>query len=408
MLILFSYLKGGFMSNETCEKREQGGYMKKLCIIFGLLLILLLALIPVMGIVSGRQTYKEEAVQKVAGGWASKQTIQMPTLRTKDLFEVDKNNTYLYYTLDNCEINVQTKNEFKKIGIFKIPVYTANVTVKGNFLNDINTKNSDAVLSFNVSNSRGFVAEPEFKVFNNPYKKNIDKNFEIKIPDNTKQIPFEIKFSLRGADSLNFATGANHATVNMQSDWANPGFEGSFLPSNKTITNEGFSANWSIPKIATDSSSNEEFGVSYLIPVDNYRMAERAVKYGVLFLLLTFAAFFVFEMVANIKVHPIQYLLIGSSLVIFYLLLLSLSEFCQFWLAYLCASVLTIIAIGAYAFSINKKLALIIKTVLVALYVYLYVLLNLEYLSLIFGSFGLFIIVVIIMFATRKIEWYKK
>ncbi len=394
------------MANEN--KSEQNGVMKKLCIIFVLLLVLLIALIPVINIVSGREDYKNEAVQKVAGGWASKQTIDMPQLKTKKTFEVNKQQEYLFYTLDNCEIKAQTKNEFKKIGIFKIPVYTAEICIKGDFLNDLNVKNNTAILSFNVSNSRGFVSEPKFSVFGKPFKQNIDKNFEVSIPDGTNKIPFEIKFQIRGADSLNFATGANHVSVEMKSNWADPSFEGAFLPVTKNITKDGFSASWSIPKIATDTNANEQYGVSFIIPVDNYRMTQRAVKYGVLFLVLTFSAFFVFELVTSIKVHPIQYLLIGSSLVVFYLLLLSLSEFCPFWAAYLFATLLTVSLIAAYAFTINKKLAIIIKLVLLALYAYLFILLNLEYLSLLFGSFGLFVIISMIMYTTRKIQWYKR
>ena len=396
------------MSDEIKNKEALSGIMKKLCVIFALLLVLLIALIPVSGIVSDRENYRDEAIEKIAGGWASRQKIFMPKLRTLYMHEINKQNQYLFYTLDDCEINALVKNEYRKIGIFKIPVYVADIKIKGAFLNDINVKNDKALLSFNVSNSRGFTKEPLMGVFNKMPVKNIDKDIEIQIPNKTLKIPFEIQFQLRGANSLNFMTGANFAKVNIKSDWADPSFEGDFLPSQKNIKDSGFSASWSIPKIATDSDRQEQYGVSFLIPVDSYRMTERAVKYGVLFLVLTFSAFFVFEIVTNIKVHPLQYLLIGSSLVVFYLLLLSLSEFCPFWIAYLCASVLTIALISAYAYSVDKKLAFIIKLSLVALYIYLYLLLILKDLSLLVGSFGLFIIIAVIMYSTRKIQWYKK
>lgn len=396
------------MPEETRNKEPLSGIMKKLCIIFALLLILLIALIPVSGIVSDRENYRDEAIQKIAGGWASRQKIFMPQMRTLYMHEINKQNQYLFYTLDDCTIDVSVKNEYRKIGIFKIPVYTADIKMKGSFLNDVNVKNNKALLSFNVSNSRGFTKEPLIGVFNKTPVKNIDKDIEIQIPNNTLKIPFEIQFQIRGANSLNFMTGANFAKVNIKSDWADPSFEGGFLPAQKNITDKGFSASWSIPKIATDSDTQEQYGVSFLIPVDNYRMTERAVKYGVLFLVLTFSAFFVFEIVTNIKVHPIQYLLIGSSLVVFYLMLLALSEFCPFWTAYVCSSALTIALISAYAYSVDKKLAAIIKLSLVALYIYLYLLLILKDLSLLVGSFGLFAIIAVIMYSTRKIQWYKK
>jgi inner membrane protein len=161
------------------------------------------------------------------------------------------------------------------------------------------------------------------------------------------------------------------------------------------------------------SLSSSVFTVSLLVPVDNYRGAERATKYGILFIILTFLACFVFEITGKKPIHPFQYLLIGLAMAVYYILLLSISEFISFALAYLIAASATIIMITLYTkFAIIKNLTLkqtaVIGAALAALYGYLYILLQLQDMALIFGSIGLFAGLAIVMYATRNITWYEE
>ena len=148
-----------------------------------------------------------------------------------------------------------------------------------------------------------------------------------------------------------------------------------------------------------------------MFPVDNYRNSERAVKYGILFVALTFLACFVFEIVNKTPVHPFQYILVGTAMAVFYLLLLSISEFCGFGLSYIISAAATIILVSAYIrYGILKKADKKVFGAAVglgALYAYLYVLLQLEDLSLFFGTLGLFFGVALVMYATRNINWYE-
>jgi inner membrane protein len=158
---------------------------------------------------------------------------------------------------------------------------------------------------------------------------------------------------------------------------------------------------------SADALNGSAFGVELLVPVDAYQKTERARKYGVLFLLLTFLTFFLYEQFNPFSLHPVQYLLVGSALCLFYLLLLSVSEHLPFGLSYLMASAATVLLIGGYSMAILRGAlrALLMTVVLGALYGYLYVLLQLEDYALLLGSVGLFVILALVMYLTRRIDW---
>ena len=212
-------------------------------------------------------------------------------------------------------------------------------------------------------------------------------------------------------------------TINLTSDCSTPSFNGYYLPDERQVSNKGFQASWKVlainrdyPQIVSRTSdnrqqlSNSSFGVELKVPVEQYLKTDRAVKYAFLIILLTFAAVFFIEMRKAKPIHPVQYLLIGIALIIFYTLLLSFSEHMNFGLSYLIASVMTIGMIVVFMASVtkDKKTALGIGLLLAVLYAFVYVLLQLESYALLVGSVGIFIIVGIAMFATQKIEWYKK
>jgi inner membrane protein len=193
------------------------------------------------------------------------------------------------------------------------------------------------------------------------------------------------------------------------------------LPIERTISPDGFEAHWQISHLGRSfpqfwnsqennymSFESDYFNVNLLLPIDFYQKVERSVKYGLLFILLTFTTFFLFEIFNPIRIHPFQYLMVGAALCIFYLLLLSISEHLNFSIAYLIASIATIGLITAYGkhVLISTRRALIMGASLVVLYVYLYILLHLQDYALLFGALGLFGILALVMYITRNIDWY--
>ena len=418
------------VSENICKKKTNSPFKKFWVILFSLL-VLLIPLGFFVGIVSNRESYRDDAVKDVANSWAAEQVIQPPSL----VFYDEKNKKELGWELDKYNVSAVVDTEVRKRGIFKVPVYTADIVMKGNFIKpDGDIGNNKWTLSFDVSDSKGFIKQPEFKIGRMELSDSVsDKQYKYQAVSGEKNIPFEIRFKIRGVNKIRFVPNANINNIKIQGSWADPSFEGDFLPVKRVVSEHGFDADWSIPRIATlndkkissDNSSSSGYvsgsnpnitcGVSLLMPVDNYRMAMRAVKYGFLFLVLTFITFFVFEIAAKKRrpVHPLQYMLVGMALLVFYLLLLSISEFMPFVLAYLIASLMIIGMVSLYTYFVltkkeNTKFSLLIAFILAVLYGFLYTLLMLQDFSLILGSFGLFVIIGIIMYATRDVDWYPK
>ncbi len=401
------------------QKKNSNKKVKKFYIILGMLLILLIPIAFLSGIVHDRENYRNKAVNQVELAWASAQTIFPPELK---IFIPGKKETVeKTLELNNYEAEVKVKTELRKKGIFTVPVYTAEVQLKGDFLNSYgNLKNIKSELSIDVSDSKGFVSQPEFEFMSDEPVINSSKVFTKILNTNEKSLPFEITYQIRGVNQIAVAPGGINNEIEIEGDWSNPSFEGDFLPAEREITDKEFEAEWKIPAIAVSSLSGnskvpvitEKAGVSFLMPVDNYRMATRAVKYSFLFLALTFLAYFIFEITSRKTkpIHQLQYLMMGGAMLIFYLLLVSLSELMVFAAAYIIAAVMTIGLIGLYTYFVitkkeNLKFSLVISGIMAVLYIFLYVLLALQDLSLIIGSLMLFLIMALIMYSTRNVEW---
>ena len=387
---------------------KQYSKMKKFWAIFALFLVLLIPIGFLYSIISDRIEYKTQAEGTVTKSWGSQQNIHPPYLSYKD-----EKGKETHFDLNNYDVNVSINTEIRKKGIFHIPVYTANVDITGDFEpipNNFLRKKLN--FSFNVSDSAGFTDEPYLNLNNIDYKL---KSTDIDIFPDSNVIKFKISYNLRGINKISVIPKGTKNNIKISGNWSNPSFEGDFLPAERTVNNSDFSANWSIPKISISSITVPSVGVSLLVPVDNYRMSERALKYASLFLGLTFLSYFIFEIQSknSRKIHPLQYLLLGTSMLIFYLLLVSLSEFMSFKTAYICAASMIVLLISSYTYFVISKrqnimLTVIIYFLLTILYVFLYILLSLQDYSLLIGSLGLFIIIAIIMFATRNIDWYSE
>lgn len=397
------------MSEET--KKNKSTKLKKFYTILGTLLILLIPILFLYGIVEDRSSYKREAERKVETSWAATQVLSAPQLAMPTN---DPKNPYKYFTLNDYDAEIFISTELRKKGIFKVPVYTANVQIKGNFENNFSPlKNQKVALSFHVSDSKGFVAQPQFKLMDSKFIPSNDTTYKKNLTTSANLIPFEINYKLRGSKEIYVKPEGLNNKIEIEGDWNNPSFEGDFLPTEREVTADHFEGEWEIPYIAVSSLKDAKLGVSLLMPVDNYRMATRALKYSFLFLALTFLSYFIFEITSkeNRRIHLLQYLMMGAAMLIFYLLLVSLSEFIPFGGAYLIAGLMTIALIGSYTYFIltkreNLKFSILISCIMLVLYGFFYSLLVIQDFSLIIGSFVLFLIISLVMYTTRNVEWY--
>jgi inner membrane protein len=244
-------------------------------------------------------------------------------------------------------------------------------------------------------------------------------------PDTTAPIPFAVDLTLAGSEALRFLPTGKATTVRLAAGWPSPGFAGAFLPITSNTTPNGFEARWQVSYLARAfphawlegtkdratmvyHRNQSTFGVSFVQTVDHYQMTDRAVKYGLLFVLLTFTVFLLWELLRNLRLHPVQYLLIGAALVVFYLLLLSLAEHMPFATAYAIAAAATITLVAGYAASVlaaGLRGAVGIGGWLTALYGVLFVLLRLEDVALLVGSVFVFLMLALVMYLTRRIDW---
>jgi inner membrane protein len=224
---------------------------------------------------------------------------------------------------------------------------------------------------------------------------------------------------LKGSENLEFIPIGKLTEVSMKSTWNNPSFFGEFLPYSREIKESGFNAEWRINHFNREypqewSSNkynlyNSSFGVKLLIPVDEYQKTMRTSKYGIMIIILTFVSFFMIEIFSKKVLHPIQYLLVGLSLVIFYSILLSISEYILFQYSYIVASVLVVSIIEIYTSSIysSKIFGMIISVCLILFYGFMYIILQLQDYSLLIGNIALFLVLAAIMYSTRKVNWYE-
>ncbi|MDR1653950.1 MAG: cell envelope integrity protein CreD [Prevotellaceae bacterium] len=369
----------------------------------------------------------------------------------------------LYVTPAKLEIDAHLQPEQRHYGIYNAILYKSTIAMQGQFAQLKNLEIANSALHFDrayiligVTDLRGITQNIDFKLNTNNLTaaagtKNslfdgnitdaypLDKvkermvfidDYEKKISGksliiNTKGITasdsldFICNLQLNGSSEINFIPVGQTTQVTISGKWQSPSFVGAFTP-DYSLDNSQFTANWSIlnfnrsiPAIWSDnevaSLRENAFGVNLLEPVDHYQQNMRSAKYALMFIALTFVVFFFVEIFTEKRIHPIQYLLVGIALILFYSLLLSFSEQIGFALAYVVASAATITLITLYAHSIFKNLTptLILAGILTILYVFLFVILQLEDIALLIGSVGLFLILGIIMFVSRKINRYK-
>lgn len=249
-------------------------------------------------------------------------------------------------------------------------------------------------------------------------------NVRVPIPDAAAlgtRHAFSFDLDLNGSTGLLVAPLGRTTDVRLTSPWPSPSFIGEFLPRERSVTPDGFRAAWKVLNLNRNypqrwrtgdgqrpSVDASTFGVRLLMPVDEYQKSMRAVKYALLPLALTFLIFFFVEVLQRRRIHPVQYLLVGFALVIFYLLLLALGEYIRFNAAYLLAAVVVISLVTAYVAGIFRRrdLTLVTAGVLTLIYGFVYIILQLEDYALLIGSLGLLFILALVMYLSRRIDWY--
>jgi inner membrane protein len=241
------------------------------------------------------------------------------------------------------------------------------------------------------------------------------------------EIQFSIPLDFNGSEGIFFAPFGVQNETTLKSNWADPGFRGAFLPAERSVRQDGFDAKWKVSyygrdypqswtsrsgneRFTTQSVSNSLFGAQFLSILDAYRYVERSIKYGVLFLVLVFTAFFLFEVTARQKIHPFQYLMVGAALCLFYLMLLSISEFMGFGWAYLIAAAASTLLITWYCrfFLGGGVRTFMIGAGLAGIYLFLYITLRQQDYALLMGAIALFVVLAIVMYVTRKVDWYAR
>lgn len=414
-----------------------------------LIFILLIPLSMVDNLIYERESRLASVISEISSSWGAAQSVTGPMLTVpyRTMWQDEKGKTYTqinyaYFLPDTLDINSELVPEERWRGIFKVVVYKVNLTVSGRFsypdlsiwkIPPENIMWEDVTFIVGLTDTRG-IQDTLFLNWNDNKREflsgtannsNIDRGLHVRLPNLSTNMaasyPFSFTTSLNGNESITFTPVGKQNTVQVTSTWTDPSFIGAFLPTTREIDANGFKANWKVSHLgrsypqfwnSENSSSvylnDSNFGVKLLLPVDFYQKTERSIKYGILFILLTFTVFFLFEVLNPVRVHALQYMMVGISLCIFYLLLLSISEQYGFIIAYLTAMVATVVLITGYSMAIlhSKKRALILGILLILLYAYLYVLLHLQDYALLFGSIGLFLILAVIMYITRHINWY--
>ncbi|AIF47129.1 cell envelope integrity protein CreD [Dyella japonica] len=415
-----------------------------------LALLMLLPLWKVQSLVEERQGMRREAIDQIAQGWGGEQALgglvlavpsrQVITLPSGEVRE-GADTTYVLPDTVNAVVDMTVDK--RRYGIYEAPVFASTVQLQGRFMpEDIaQPRQADgavwaeekAELRLVVGDLRGLQEVTELRINGRPQRFASSAatfggaSSTIVVPLDLaslhdQPVDFSVKLRLAGTQSLQLLPLARTTEVTMHAPWPDPSFIGAALPIERTVNPEGFSARWHLLDLnrkfgqswhASDTRvetavHDAAFGVALFQPVDVYQRNVRAGKYGLLFITMTFVAFFLFEVLKRLRVHPVQYLLVGAALTSFYVLLLALSEQIGFGLAYAIAAASVVSIIAGYAMAVlgARRAGLLLGGALALVYAMLYVVLAAEAYALLIGAIVLVLTVALLMYLTRRIDWY--
>lgn len=435
-----------------------------------LVLLLLVPLALIEGVIEDRAAWRMQAQEEIAATHAGAQVVAGPVLvlpyvettttvpapgsRDAAPASHSEQRTLLVFP-DGLAIDGDVEVELRRRGLHAAPVWRARALVlEGSFEparlpaggsprpgTTVTIVPGEPYVAFSVSDLRGFVATPAIEVggrriafapgsaapFEGP---SVRAPVEAALLDAGAAIPFRLQLDLAGTRELSFVPLGDETRATLRSNWPHPSFGGRFLPLERTIGGEGFDARWSVPAIATQARAAlpsgrreagpgpgpgratapapmDAFGVRLVEPVDLYQQATRATKYGVLFVVLTFGAFWLFEALRGVPIHPVQYGFVGAALAIFFLLLLALSEHLPFGTAYAIAAAACITLVAVYLAAVlgGVRVAAGFAAGLSLLHGALYAVLRLEDTALLVGSLLLFSALAAAMLASRRVDW---
>lgn len=429
----------------------RGSQMLRVLVVGLLALVLQIPIAMIGAQVADRQERRQQAIDEVASSSGRSQSLTGPVLVIPYTQRLEQQSAdgrtltrietrHAVFLPKQLRISGSIGSELRRRGIFTIPVYRLQLTLEGEFarpdfpglgLDPVEIAWDRALFVVGIADARAIrqatsvnwngamsTFRPGAAAFTDAGS---GIHAAIGYPADAATVPFSFPLDLNGSLGLRMVPFAEHTTVDLRSNHPHPSFAGNWLPSDRKVTGAGFEAHWAIPFLGRnypqawraeasqlDLIEQSRFGVELVDPVDHYRMAERSLKYAGLFILLTFAAVWLMEVLAGIRVHPIQYLLLGSALCLFYLLELSLSEHLGFPLAYAIASIAVVVTVAGYSLAVLRQWsrALVVAAGVGLLYTFLYVLLMNEDYALLSGSIGLFLILAVIMYVTRRVDWY--
>ena len=442
----------------------------KILMVVGMTIAIMIPLLLIRGTISERQHYRAQAIDNVSRSSAGAQALTGPVLVVPyvEQVEVEEKNAkgevvrkvirdgeagkWTFFP-ERLDVTGTIKPETRRLGLHEVRVYKLDAKAQASFDVVIPAdadprlprKIGQAWLSYGIADVRGLARMPQLQIDGRAHR--LQEGFgsrdsggvHVRLPapqaGQTLRMNARLDFLLGGTESLALVPLARSNVFNIDSAWPHPRFGGDFLPTRPQVGAKGFHAQWEVSSLASsaqrqflagktlpgvsagsrdDAAGPETDGidavaVSLMDPVNIYTQADRASKYGLLFVLLTFVGFFMFELIKQLRIHPIQYGLVGLALAIFFLLLVSLSEHIAFHWAYLIASLACIGLIGFYLSAVLHSVArgLGFAAMLATLYGALYGLLVSEDNALVLGSGLLFVILAALMAATRKVDWYQ-
>ncbi len=440
-------MSGSKESNVETGDKPKNILENKIVLIGLLILLTLIPLGMINGVISERADLSVNVAKEVSESWGGKQDLTGPVIVAPyRVYFTNKNGEKrsrienAYFLPDSLSIRGTADPEIRNRGIYQVAVYKVKLLVSGEFnspdfsklkIDEKDLLKDEIHLAFGVPDTRSLDGElliswdgkeipflPSVKGCK-LFKQGI--HAPLPTPEGgSRKIGFSFSIDLNGSEDLFFRPMGKTTTVTLASPWPDPSFQGNFLPVKRTVSDDGFTARWDVSffgrsypqkwKASEHSIGKSRFGVRLVIPVDFYTKIKRTTKYGILFIALTFIAFFIFEITNRYQIHPVQYLMIGFALSLFYLMLISISEHIGFWKAYMIATLANVGMITLYSRSILKKSRQVymISCILLFLYGFLYTLMSLQDFALLFGSAGLFVFLSVVMYITRNIDWYER
>ncbi len=431
----------------------------KFFLVLFLILLLLVPLALVFGLANEREGRARQVQSEVARVWGAAQqlsgpflvvpyTVRIETVQGDKRIEQMQERRAVFLP-EQLDVKAHTASKVLQRSIYEVAVYTARATLEGRFLAPdiadvasevVSVRWNDAIFVLGLTDVSGLKEAAILRVNDQrevPFAPSLgipgvnQTGIHVKLaaagdqvlaaPDQPpKAFAFKLELVFGGSTSLEVAPVARETRMTMTSDWPHPSFSGAFLPIERSVRADGFSASWRVPHLARsvpgawslntagiDRFRPYQFGVQLYQPVDFYNLVTRAVKYAVLFLSLAFMAVFVLELMAGRPMHPVQYMFAGLAMVFFYVLLLSLAEHVGFGPAYFVAAAACGGMLATYVgMALQSRMrGLTILAVLGTLYGLLYLILKLEDYALLAGAILGFTALTVVMFATLHIDW---